>query len=71
MLSAQLDAAKGDFAELTGDARLAALNARLAEPLTVMTRETWQAEQEKGGAGAILSKRQLAELTARGGLLGF
>ena len=70
MLSGQLDEAKGKFAELTG-AGLEALNRRLDEPLVLMSREAWEEEQEKGGAGSTLARPQLAEIARRGFLHGF
>jgi photosystem II stability/assembly factor-like uncharacterized protein len=71
VLSAQLDDAKEDFAELTGEAKIGALNARLSEPLVLLTREAWEVEQEKGGAGSTLSRKQLRELAHGVRLIGF
>ncbi len=63
VLSGRLESARERFAELTGEARLAALSQRLEAPLVLLTREVWEIEQEKGGSGATsLRPKQLERL---------
>lgn len=70
MLVERLETAKAEFAELTGDERLAGLNRRLDEGLTLLSREQWQEDQEKGGSGATnLKPYRIAQAMQRGWLV--
>ncbi len=57
-LLAELDEAEARFARLVG-ADLDAVNAKIGEPLTLMTREEWEAEQEGGGGDGAVTGRKV------------
>ncbi|MCZ6506567.1 MAG: hypothetical protein O7A04_00760, partial [Acidobacteria bacterium] len=71
VLAEELDAAKGRFAELTGASSIEALNRRLTEPLALISREQWDEDHEKKGAGTTsLKPHRLQELMDGGWVIG-
>ena len=54
-LLSQMDAAEAAFGELSGGA-LSAVNSKLSEPLELLTREAWEAQQESTGGGETLGR---------------
>ena len=71
VLAGQLESAQSSFSSLTASRDLTQLNSQLEgkslEPITVISREEWDAEQEKkgGGASGVSAKKLSQEMAHR------
>ena len=69
VLRSQLEAAQKSFADLTTGKELSQFNSQLEgkglEPIVVLSREAWDEEQEKSGAGSASAKTLARELSNR------